>query len=112
MGVTVADSALKSCGGQLRPFLPARPAVRQASRSVVRCRVSKDEGQRVTGSVDRRAALLGLLGLGFAANAQAVSNPLAQKKDPYTVRNPTAAFRTAAELGRQLFERPAFCMMA
>ena len=92
MGVTVADSALKSCGGQLRPFLPARPAVRQASRAGVRCRASSDEGERVAGSVDRRAALLGLLGLGFAADAQAVSNPLAQKKDPYTVKNPTAAF--------------------
>ncbi len=40
----------------------------------------------------RRAALLGLLGLGLAADAQAASNPLAQKKDPYTVRTlPLAA---------------------
>ena len=39
----------------------------------------------------RRAALLGLLGLGLAADAQAASNPFVQKKDPYTVREPLLA---------------------
>ena len=43
----------------------------------------------------RRAALLGLLGLGLAADAQAASNPLAQKKDPYSVRKrPSAASKS------------------
>ncbi len=87
MGVSVNESALQGRCGQLKPFLPARPAVRQASRRAVRCTASNGS-EEVTGAlVARRAALLGLLGLGLAADAQAASNPLAQKKDPYTVRN-------------------------
>ena len=73
--------------GHLRPFLPARPAIRQAAKSAVRCAAPGENGRKgeALASVDRRAALLGLLGLGLTADAQAASNPLAQKKDPYTV---------------------------
>ena len=72
--------------GHLRPFLPARPTIRQAANPAVRCAASGEDGRKAE-ALDRRAALLGLLGLGLglAADAQAASNPLAQKKDPYTV---------------------------
>ena len=86
MGVGMNESALQGRCGQLKPFLPARPAIRQASRTAVRCTASKGDEENAGASVARRAALLGLLGLGLAADAQAASNPLAQKKDPYTVR--------------------------
>lgn len=86
MGVSLKETALQGRCGQLKPFLPARPAVRQASRPAVRCTASKGDEEIVGASVARRAALLGLLGIGLAADAQAASNPLAQKKDPYTVR--------------------------
>lgn len=82
--MTVTEKLVQGRIGQLRPFLPARP-VRQASRAGVRCRASSDVRDGAAGFVDRRAALLGLLGLGLAADAQAASNPLAQKKDAYTV---------------------------
>ena len=98
MGVGMNESALQGRCGQLKPFLPARPAIRQASRTAVRCTASKGDEENVRVSVARRASLLGLLGLGLAADAQAASNPLAQKKDPYTVRErvlaPAAALST------------------
>lgn len=90
MGMTVTESIVQSRSGQLRPFLPAR-AVRPASRAALRCRASNEEKAPVAVALDRRAALLGLLGLGFAADAQAASNPLAQKKDPYAVRSAETA---------------------
>ncbi|CAK0787006.1 hypothetical protein CVIRNUC_010222 [Coccomyxa viridis] len=86
MVLAAKEPLAKGRCGHLRPFLPARPAIRQAARSAVRCAASGENGRKAEAmaSVDRRAALLGLLGLGLAADAQAASNPLAQKKDPYT----------------------------
>lgn len=88
--MTVTESIVQSRSGQLRPFLPAR-AVRPASRAALRCRASNEDKEPVAVALDRRAALLGLLGLGFAADAQAASKPLAQKKDPYAVRSAETA---------------------
>ena len=83
----MTESVLQGRCGQSRPFLPARPANRQAYRPAVRCTASNGNEQTAGGSLARRAALLGLLGLGLAADAQAASNPFVQKKDPYTVRD-------------------------
>ena len=85
MVVTAKEPLAQGRYGHLRPFLPSRSAIRQAAKSAVRCTASGEDGRRAEGFVDRRAMLLGLLGVGLVADAQAASNPLAQKKDPYTV---------------------------
>lgn len=81
---SMSQSLVQGQTGQLRPFLPANANQRRRARRASVCSSISETAQPSINDSDRRAMLLGLFSLGFAANAEAkTAAPV--KKDAYQV---------------------------